>query len=144
MVIAGIFTIMKQNSLCNYKQHEMRLRITIFGLSYNDIYSMPCAEFLNNHEVYFPASVNDIFALNQDAVIINPSAICELERNLIIEYYTDLIENFTEIVFWVGYPKPPFHIRAKFYCCQNVGELSYALPRKLKNHIMADTWGQSK
>lgn len=114
-------------------------RITIIGLSYDDIYSMPCAELFDEYEVCFPNNVNDIFALDQDFVIINPSAICEQERNLITEYYTDMIGVFTEMVFWIGFPKPPFRIRAKFHCYEYIGMLSYALPQKMEKRFAERT-----
>lgn len=108
-----------------------RGRIMAFGFSPEEIQTIRECAPSDEHSVYIPEVVTDILTINHEAVLINAACVSPEDRDLIVEYYTELNGCFDESVFWIGYPKPPHHLRAKFFCYESFGELVYVLPEKL-------------
>lgn len=107
----------------------------VYGLSPEEIQIVEKSIPSDEYEVYIPDVIQDIVAIRRDALILNSAALKPPERELIVDYYTELSGSFDETVFWIGYPKPPSHLRAKFRCYDSFGQLSPALPEKLiKSH----------
>lgn len=106
-------------------------RIIAFGLSDEEILIVKNGVPMGDYELYVPNQVEDILAIRRDALIINSATIVPGERNLILEYYTELNGCYDESVFWIGYPMPPSHLRARFFCYENLDALSCVLPEKL-------------
>ncbi len=106
-------------------------RIMVYGFSNEEVMIVKNRIPSDEYEVYIPDVIEDIVAIDQEALIINSAALRPTERELIVDYYTEVSGSFDETVLWIGYPKPPSHLRAKFYCYDNFGQLSYILPEKL-------------
>lgn len=106
-------------------------RIIAYGFSEADLFLIRDALPEIYSELYIPDDVRDILAIECETLIINSEAIAKADRELIIDYYTEIGGSFSETVFWIGYPKPPSHLRIKFRCLQNFGELKYVLSNQL-------------
>lgn len=107
-------------------------RIMACGLTAEDIQLVECSIPSDEYEVYIPDIVTDIIAIDYDALIIKPSGISPEDREILIDYYTELGGSFDETIFWIGHLKPPSNLRPKFHYYENFGELSCVLPTKLK------------
>lgn len=103
----------------------------VYGLSPEEIQIVDNSIPSDKYEVYIPDVIQDIAAISRDALIINSAALKPPERELIVDCYTELSGSFDETVFWIGYPKPPSHLRAKFHCYDNFEQLSPVLSEKL-------------
>lgn len=115
------------------KQSEVpKGRIMVYGFSDEDISIVENCTPSGEYEVYVPDIVQDILAISWDTLIVNSAAVSPEDRGLLIEYFTELNGSYPESVFWIGYPKPPSHLRRKFFCYKNFGELSCMLLEKLK------------
>lgn len=106
-------------------------RIMAFGFSPTEIQKIKECAPSDEHSVYIPEVVTDIFAIDHEALLIKADSISQEDRELIIECYTELNGCFDETVFWLGYPKPPSHLRLKFYCYEHFDQLVFVLPEKL-------------
>lgn len=111
--------------------HIPKGRIMAYGLSSEEIQSVEKSIPSDEYEIYIPDVIEDVVAIDRDALIINSATLKPTERELIVDYYTELSGCFDESVFWTGYPKPPSHLRAKFHCYDDFGQLCYVLPEKL-------------
>lgn len=114
-------------------------RVISFGFTdrQNDIIAenLPTSEY----ELYETDVVTDIFAINSDAVIINSEALNDSDREMIIEYFTETQVYLSETIFWIGFPKPPTHLRIKFDCHEHIEMLAVELKyRLLKAHKRAE------
>jgi len=105
--------------------------VIAYGLSSDEVTFVKEALPNNDSKLYIPSNVNDILALPCDTLIVDAESICASDRKIIIDYYTELGSSFDESVFWIGYPKPPSHLRGKFKCLQNFGELRCVIHDKL-------------
>ncbi len=106
-------------------------RIMTCGLSPEENEKVKESLISDEYELYIVDDIRDTAAINKEALIINAAALTEEDRGLIVDCYTELSGCFDESVFWIGYPKPPSHLRAKFFCYENFGQLCYVLPEKL-------------
>lgn len=99
-------------------------RITTFGLTaeQNEIVrnNLPTTKY----DLYDTDVVTDIIAISCTALILVPTAFEKDDLDLVIDYYTDIIDYTDETVFWLGYPKPPAKLRNKFKCYQSFDELA--------------------
>lgn len=106
-------------------------RVIAYGLSPNEIPFIEKCLPSKDYELYVSDDVRDILAVSCFALIVEADAVNSKDREIITEYYTDLGSNFSETVFWIGYPKPPSCLRTKFRCYENFDELAYILPECL-------------
>lgn len=111
--------------------HIPEARIMAYGLSSEEIECVEKSIPSDEYEIYIPDVIEDVAAIHRDALIINSTTLNSTERELIIDYYTELNGCFDESVFWTGYPKPPSHLRAKFHCYDDFSQLCYVLSEKL-------------
>lgn len=114
-------------------------RVISFGFSdkQNDIIAenLPTAEY----ELYKTDVATDILAIHSDTVIINSAALDDSNRKMIFEYYTETQAYLEQMVFWIGYPKPPSHLRCKFYGYECIEMLAVDLKYQLlKSHQRAE------
>lgn len=114
-------------------------RVISFGFTekQNDIIAenLPTSEY----ELYETDVVTDIFAINSDTVIINSEALNDSDREMIIDYFTETQASLSEMIFWIGNPKPPSHLRSKFVSFEYIEMLAVDLKyRLLKAHKMAE------
>ena len=102
-------------------------KIISFGLSteQNNIVcnNMPAS----NCELYATRLATDIVALPSVATIIVSSALKNEDREMLIEFYTDVIDYTVETVCWIGHPEPPAHLKNRFHCYQSFEELAVKL-----------------
>ena len=106
-------------------------RVIAYGLSPNEIPFIEKCLSSKDYELYVSDDVRDILAVSCFALIVEADEVNSKDREIITEYYTDLGSNFSETVFWIGYPKPPSCLRTKFRCYENFDELAYILPECL-------------
>lgn len=111
--------------------HIPKGRIMAYGFSTEEIQSIEKSIPSDEYEFYIPDVIEDIVAIDRDALIINSATLNPTERELIVDYYTELSGCFDESVFWTGYPKPPSYLREKFHCYDDFGQLCYMLSEKL-------------
>ncbi len=83
------------------------------------------------YELYMADAASDILAIRSDIVMLKASELTEEEREMITEYYLETKEYLNQTVYWLGYPKPVFSLRSKFYCHECV-EMAIAGNLKLK------------
>lgn len=106
-------------------------RVIAFGFTTEEVETIKNCLPSDDHVVYVPDVVTDILAINHESLIIKADSVSPEDRDLIVEYYTELNGCFDETVFWLGYPKPPSHLRLKFYCYEHFDQLVFILPKKL-------------
>lgn len=108
-------------------------RVITFGLSeeQNNLvkYSLPT----QGYELLDTDAPTDLIAISASALIIIADALDADSRAMISDYYTEIGGCTDETVFWLGYPKPPSHLRTKFKCYQSFEELSV----NLKYHLLS-------
>lgn len=99
-------------------------RVTTFGLTKqqnelveNSLPSKGCV-------LYDTDVPTDLVAISASSLIINASALDSNGRELIFDCYTELGESIDETVFWLGYPKPPQPLRARFKCYESFEEIA--------------------
>lgn len=114
-------------------------RVISFGFTdnQNDIIrkNLPTSEY----ELYETDVATDMIAINSDTVIINSSALSDSDREMMVDFYTETHAHLEQSIFWIGYPKPPSHLRAKFTCYEYIEMLAVDLKyRLLKAHKRAE------
>ena len=86
-------------------------RIMAFGFSPEEIQIIEKCMPTKDHLVYDADIVTDILALNYEVLLLKADSITSEDREIIVEYYTELSDGYDESIFWIGYPKPPSHLR---------------------------------
>lgn len=76
-----------------------------------------------DYELYDADVVTDVIALPVTIVIVCPSGLKPNELEILVDYYTEIEKHMDETVVWIGYPKPPNHLRSIFKCYQSFEEL---------------------
>lgn len=108
-------------------------RVTTFGLSEEQNKLVENALPTKGYELLDTDTPIDLIAISAAAFIIIAAALDEKSREMVFDYYTEAGVGADETIFWLGYPKPPHHLRAKFKCYENFGELS----ANLKYHLLS-------
>ena len=88
---------------------------------------------IKDFELYITDVATDIFAISASAIIIDAAAISDDSREMIFDFFIEVGNQANQTVFWLGYPKPPHPLRARFRCYQNFEELAV----KLKYHLLS-------
>ncbi len=108
-------------------------RVTTFGLSDEQNNVVENALPVKGYELLDTDASSDLIAISAAALIINAAALDIDSREMVFDYYTEVGDCTDETVFWLGYPKPPNHLRAKFKCYENFDELAV----NLKYHLLS-------
>ena len=108
-------------------------RVTTFGLSEEQNKLVENALPTKGYEFLDTDAPTDLIAISAAALIINAAALDTESREMMFDYYTEVGDCTDETVFWLGYPKPPHHLRAKFKCYENFEELA----ANLKYHLLS-------
>jgi hypothetical protein len=108
-------------------------RVTTFGLSEEQNKLVENALPTKGYELLDTDAPTDLIAISAAALIINAAALDTESREMMFDYYTEVGDCTDETVFWLGYPKPPHHLRAKFKCYENFEELA----ANLKYHLLS-------
>lgn len=66
-------------------------------------------------------------------MIIVAAALAVESREMVFDYYAEVGDYTDETVFWIGFPKPPHHLRAKFKCYDNFEDFA----ANLKYHLLS-------
>ena len=103
-------------------------RVTTFGLSVEQNKLVEKALPAKEYELLDTDAPTDLIALSATALIINAAALDADSTEMICDYYTEIGGCTDEIVFWLGYPKPPTHLRVRFKCYESFEE--FAVNRK--------------
>lgn len=107
-------------------------RIMTFGLSEEENKLVKGVLPAKNYELFVTDVPTDLIAIFAAAVIINAAALDTDSRDMIFDYYTKLGANMDETVFWIGCPKPPYPLRARFKCYEYFPQLA----SNLKYHLL--------
>lgn len=107
-------------------------RIMTFGLTEEENELVRNALPAKNYELLDTDAPTDLIAISAAAVIINASALDTDSRDMIFGYYTELGADMDETVFWIGCPKPPHPLRARFKCYEYFQQLA----SNLKYHLL--------
>jgi len=108
-------------------------RVITFGLSEQQNNLVKNALPTQGYDLLDTDAPTDLIAISAAALIINAAAL-DIERSeMIFDYYIEIGDCTDETVFWLGYPKPPSHLRAKFKCYQNFEELAV----NFKYHLLS-------
>ncbi len=108
-------------------------RVTSFGLSDAQNKVVKNALPIKGYELLDTDASSDLIAISAAALIINAAALDTDSREMVFDYYTEVGDCTDETVFWIGSPKPPNHLRAKFKCYENFDELAV----NLKYHLLS-------
>ena len=108
-------------------------RVTTFGLSKEQNELVKNALPAKGYELLDTDAPTDLIAISAAALIINAAALDSDSKEMIIDYYTEIGGCTDETVFWLGYPKPPRHLRAKFKCYENFEGLA----ANLQYHLLS-------
>lgn len=108
-------------------------RVTTFGLSDEQNKVVENALPVKGYELLDTDASSDLIAISAAALIINAAALDTDSREMVFDYYTEVGDCTDETVFWIGSPKPPNHLRAKFKCYENFDELAV----NLKYHLLS-------
>ena len=108
-------------------------RVTTFGLSEEQNELVKNALPVKGYELLDTDAFSDLIAISAAALIINAAALDTDSREMVFDYYTEVGDCTDETVFWIGSPKPPNHLRAKFKCYENFDELAV----NLKYHLLS-------
>ena len=108
-------------------------RVTTFGLSEEQNKLVENALPAKGYELFDTDVPTDLIAISAAALIINAAALDTESSEMVFDYYTEVGDCTDETVFWLGYPKPPNHLRAKFKCYENFDELA----ANLKYHLLS-------
>jgi len=108
-------------------------RVTTFGLSEEQNELVENALPAKGYELLDTDAPTDLIAISAAVLIINAAALDTDSREMVFEYYTEVGDCTDETVFWIGNPKPPSHLRAKFKCYENFDELAV----NLKYHLLS-------
>lgn len=108
-------------------------RIITFGLSEEQNNLVKNALPTLGYELLDTDAPTDLIAIFASALIIIADALDTDSRDMISDYYTEIGGCTDETVFWLGYPKPPSHLRAKFKCYQSFEEFAV----NLKYHLLS-------
>lgn len=108
-------------------------RVTTFGLSEEQNKLVENALPTKGYVLFNTDAPTDLIAISASAFIIIAAALDEESQEMIFDYYTEVGDCTDETVFWLGYPKPPHHLRAKFKCYENFEELA----ANLKYHLLS-------
>lgn len=106
-------------------------RIICFGLNEEQYAMVQTCLPAKGYELLVTDCPTDLIAINAFALIIYAPSLDSASVEMISDYYTEVGNGADETVFWLGYPKPPSHLRKKFFCYENVGELFCVFPEKL-------------
>lgn len=88
---------------------------------------------VKGYELYDADDPTDLIAISASALIINAAALDEESRQMIFDFHTEIGDCSDETVFWIGYPKPPHPLRARFIGYESFAELTV----KLKYHLLS-------
>lgn len=91
-------------------------RIITFGLNDEQNDCVRRCLPTKNYELYVADDATDIISVPSVAQIIVASALSETEYEILSDYYTEIADYTFETVFWLGYPKPPFHVNLRMIC----------------------------
>lgn len=108
-------------------------RVTSFGLSDEQNKVVKNALPVKGYELLDTDASSDLIAISAAALIINAAALDTDSREMVFDYYTEVGDCTDETVFWIGSPKPPNHLRAKFKCYENFDKLAV----NLKYHLLS-------
>ena len=108
-------------------------RVTTFGLSDEQNKVVENALPVKGYELLDTDASSDLIAISAAALIINAAALDTDSREMVFDYYTEVGDCTDETVFWIGSPKPPNHLRAKFKCYENFDELA----TNLQYHLLS-------
>lgn len=108
-------------------------RVTTFGLSKEQNNLVENALPTKGYELLDTGAPTDLIAISTAASIIIAAALDEESREMIFDYYAEIGACTDETVFWIGLPKPPHHLQAKFKCFENFEELA----TNLKYHLLS-------
>lgn len=106
-------------------------RVTTFGLSEEQNKLVENALPAKGYELFDTDAPTDLIAISATALIINAAALDADSREMVLDYYTEAGSCTDETVFWLGYPKPPHNLQAKFMCYENFEELASTLKYRL-------------
>ena len=106
-------------------------RVATFGLSEEQNQLVKNTLPTREYELFDTDTPTDLIAISASALIIIAAALDEKSREMVFDYYTEVGDRTGETVFWIGCPKPPHHLRAKFKCYENFGELAVHLKYNL-------------
>jgi hypothetical protein len=107
-------------------------RVTTLGLT-KEQNKLVEAAFPSKDYILLDTDVpTDLICVNATVQIIRASALDEESSGMIFEFYNEIINQIDGTVFWLGNPKPPQPLRAKFKCYQNFEELAV----NLKYHLL--------
>lgn len=107
-------------------------RVMTFGLSEEENMLVKGVLPAKNYELFVTDVPTDLIAISAAAVIINAAALDADSRDMIFDYYIELGADIDETVFWIGYPKPPHPLRARFKCYEYFPQLDL----NLKYHLL--------
>ena len=107
-------------------------RVMTFGLSEEENKLVKGVLPAKNYELFVTDVPTDLIAISAAAVIINAAALDADSRDMIFDYYIELGADIDETVFWIGCPKPPHPLRARFKCYEYFPQLAL----KLKYHLL--------
>lgn len=108
-------------------------RVTTFGLSEEQNKLVEIALPTKGYELLDTDVPTDLIAISAAASIIIAAALDEESREMVFDYYTEIGACTDETIFWIGCPRPPHHLQAKFKCYENFEELA----ANLKYHLLS-------
>lgn len=108
-------------------------RVTKFGLTEAQKELVENALPTKGYELRNAGSPADLIAISATALIINATALDAKNSEMIFDYYAEVGDCTDETVFWIGNPKPPSNLQAKFKCYENFDEFA----TKLKYHLLS-------
>lgn len=85
-------------------------------------------------------TVEALLTTSAEVWIISSSKLHKAMIDVLIENYNGILDA-KPTVFWIGWPKPPFYLRCKFYCPEYFEELVWGIQsnQRWRNYFDQDT-----
>ena len=98
--------------------------VLTFGLSKEQNNLVENALPSTGYELLDTDAPTDLIAIPAVALIINAASLDTEGREMILGYYTEVVDCTDETVFWLGHPNPPHNLWTKFKCYNSFEELA--------------------
>ena len=108
-------------------------RIITYGLSEEQNEMVTAALPIKGYELLDTEAPTDLIAIQSAALIVSAAALDDDDMGMLIDYYTEVGENISETVFWIGLQKPPHHLHTLFKCYDSFDEFAV----NMKYHLLA-------